>query len=67
MNKSIGWTVGILLWKSSGTRGDANGFLAAWTAYCDHTGKKDDGFRKGHVNKERKTPKKKKRNFNEKW
>ena len=35
-------------------KGDANGFMAAWVAYCDGIGMTDEAFRKGYVDRSRK-------------
>jgi hypothetical protein len=50
-------------------KGDANSFIAKWAEYCDSIGDEaDEGFRKGHVNKEHKMVVKKKRRVkDEKW
>jgi hypothetical protein len=32
-------------------KGDANGFMAAWVAYCDGIGMTDEAFRKGYVDR----------------
>ena len=45
----------------SDVKGDGNGFGEAWTLYCNSIEIADDGFRKGHVDKSKKTLSKKKR------
>jgi hypothetical protein len=51
------------------SKGDANGFLAVWTNYCDMIWEEaGEGFCKGHVNKAHKIVVKKKRRVkDEKW
>ena len=49
-------------------KGDANGFMAAWTTYCDGIGADDMAFRKGHVDKTHRLPIQKKRKIDTaKW
>ena len=49
-------------------KGDANGFLAAWTNYCDSLGVAPDAsMRKGHIEKSYRKVNKKKRKVDDKW